>query len=155
MGGKTASSIVTLKQERPRTEAVVAAPAQMLQKEEKEVPHEEDVQLVQDLYVPGWITTPPADQVCSNPGNGTILLVTVISAPENIAQRQAIRASWGRFGRRRKDVQVVYLVGRSSKLDAELKEEAKKYSDLVVNNVYDSYENLTLKTLSAFKWHEK
>ena len=123
----------------------------------KEVLYEKDVLLVWDLYVPGWKTTPPADQVCTHPENGTILLVTVISASENIAQRQDIRAGWGSFGRRRKDIQIVYQVGRSNnklnselkkvgrsnnKLNSELKKEAEKYSDLVAV----SYTHLTLPT---------
>lgn len=168
LGSRTASITATKRDVRARTEPLIVNSDGQDLEESKEfdedndtnevesVDLKDDIDLVQELYVPGWFATPSKTQVCSDEkSNGTILLVTVISAPENIAQRQAIRASWGRFGRRRKDVQIVYLVGRSNRLDKELKQEAEKFSDLVVNNIYDSYENLTLKTLSAFKWHEE
>ena len=51
--------------------------------------------------------------------------------------------------------QVIYLAGRSPRFDSNLREESDQFGDLVVNNAQDSYENLTLKTLSAMDWMQR
>ena len=99
----------------------------------------------------------------SEEGSGALLfLAAVISAPANRAARDAIRASWGRFaaaGKRangaKTDAALVFLLGRSSgdaALEAAVAAEAEEHGDVVVSANVDSYSNLSLKTLSAFKW---
>ncbi len=75
----------------------------------------------------------------------------VISHPKNGARRDAIRKSWAQVARRQNAL-VVFLVGRSHSHEEENLREALRFGDLVINNVTDSYSNLTLKTMSALLW---
>lgn len=72
--------------------------------------------------------------------------VFVMSAPNNLEVRNAIRETWGPL------IKPIFMIGLSDKVSfRSLRNEAKTYNDLIVENFVDSYSNLTLKTALAMK----
>lgn len=91
--------------------------------------------------------------VCPNKGEQIRLLVLITSAPDHRDARLAIRQTWGHYGTRR-DTAIGFMLGRtqSAKLDGDLNAEHYMYGDLIRGNSLDSYNNLTLKTISMLEW---
>lgn len=77
----------------------------------------------------------------------------VHSAPNNQKARLAIRQTWGHYGTRR-DIAIGFLLGRTSNVSWEqsLATEHFIYGDIVRSNSLDSYNNLTLKSISMLEW---
>lgn len=104
-----------------------------------------------DIYEPGF--SEPASHICQNSGDPIRLLILVTSAPTHYDQRLAIRQSWGHFGSRR-DVAIGFILGQSdnASLEDALSAESYMYNDLIRGHFIDSYNNLTLKTVSSLEW---
>ncbi|XP_045505195.1 beta-1,3-galactosyltransferase 5-like isoform X1 [Colias croceus] len=85
-------------------------------------------------------STPPCDN----------LLAIVTSSPLRFAQRDAIRATWG------KGLRTLFLLGvnggREEDLLVDNYIEAKLHSDMIIYQFNDHYQNLTLKTGLIMKW---
>lgn len=82
------------------------------------------------------------------------LVYLVKSQRSNFVQRNVIRTTWG-YERRFSDVDVrtVFLLGNGDdNLEETIKEEFKKYADIVQADFVDSYFNNTIKTMVGFKW---
>lgn len=105
----------------------------------------------------------PNQEACSGPGAPPFLLILVCTAPENLNQRNAIRASWG--GLREAQglrVQTLFLLGEpreqhpnSGTRKNDLARESAAQGDILQAAFQDSYRNLTLKTLSGLNWVNK
>lgn len=102
----------------------------------------------------------PNEDACGGPGAPPFLLILVCTAPENLNQRNAIRASWG--GQREARglrVQTLFLLGEpsgmSSSHENHLALESAAHGDILQAAFQDSYRNLTLKTLSGLNWASK
>lgn len=83
------------------------------------------------------------------------LLVLVISAAGNLADRQLFRSTFGSTSSHMgMSVRTIYVVGRTtnSSLQSAVQQEADRYNDIVQFHFLDSYRNLTLKTCLALKW---
>ncbi|XP_038270998.1 UDP-GalNAc:beta-1,3-N-acetylgalactosaminyltransferase 1 [Dermochelys coriacea] len=86
------------------------------------------------------------------------LVVMVSSQPTDIEARQAIRVTWGSkksWGDRQ--ILVLFLLGqgaeREDSLDAlSIEDESILYGDIIRQDFMDTYNNLTLKTIMAFRW---
>ncbi|XP_067403069.1 beta-1,3-galactosyltransferase 4 [Emydura macquarii macquarii] len=119
------------------------------------------------LFLGGGRAVLPADPPLPGPGaflipnldacgpRAPFLLVLVASAPGHVAQRQAVRASWG--GVRRAagyPVQTLFALGApgSGEEQAQLEQEAQRHGDLVQGRFADTYANLTLKTMMLLGW---
>ncbi|KAL1110517.1 hypothetical protein AAG570_008045 [Ranatra chinensis] len=65
----------------------------------------------------------------------------------------AIRQTWGHFGMR-KDVALGFVVGTSkeSPMNSLTSQESLIYGDVIRANFIDTYDNLTLKTVSFLEW---
>ena len=85
--------------------------------------------------------------------NGTKLLVAINSAARNPHRRQAIRQTWSRFVRASNQT-LLFFVGDPGdvKLRRQLKLENRKYRDIVLLPVRESYYLLTYKMLAVFNW---
>lgn len=94
--------------------------------------------------------------MCQNKGLELTLLIVVISAPNHFKERMAIRQTWGHFGMR-SDMAVGFLIGAvdDKNLQEKIKEEIQIYGDVIQSNTFDSYYNLTLKTISMLEWVKK
>ncbi|XP_054578482.1 beta-1,3-galactosyltransferase 4 isoform X2 [Eptesicus fuscus] len=105
----------------------------------------------------------PNEDACGGPGAPPFLLILVSTAPENLNQRNAIRASWG--GQREARglrVQTLFLLGEPGgrhpargSLENDLERESVARGDILQAAFQDSYRNLTLKTLSGLSWADK
>lgn len=90
--------------------------------------------------------------------DGPCILFLVKTALPNYERRSVIRRTWGDEKRFEAfdDLQIrtVFLVGTSAKNDLQLnldKEEAT-FGDIVQTGFMDTYNNVTLKTISGMKW---
>lgn len=107
--------------------------------------------LTGDIYEPGFMD--PSAALCPNNGENIRLLALVHSAPSHAEARDAIRQTWGHYGTRR-DIAIGFLVGRTNNAtwEANLEQEQFMYGDIVRSHSFDSYDNLTLKTISMLEW---
>lgn len=106
--------------------------------------------ITRDLYESGHIDSP---QICANDGGDVIkLLIIITSAPAHREARLAIRQTWGHFGTRR-DIAIGFLVGAAgAQMDDAIAAENYMYNDIIRGRFLDSYNNLTLKTISMLEW---
>lgn len=95
----------------------------------------------------------PRPEVCPDLGAHLKLLIMIMSAPSHFDARMAIRQTWGHFTSR-SDVAMSFLLGTTedAKLESVIEEEGWMYSDIVRGRFLDSYNNLTLKTVSMMEW---
>ncbi|XP_018327138.1 beta-1,3-galactosyltransferase 5-like [Agrilus planipennis] len=107
--------------------------------------------LLKSMYEEGQINVKEFD--CGNPCRNITLLVMVISSVEHTRNRMVIRLTWGHWTLR-KDVMVVFVVGRSSNdsVQLEIKKEQYLYQDVIQGYFVDAYNNLTLKTVFMLEW---
>nr|XP_056706181.1 UDP-GalNAc:beta-1,3-N-acetylgalactosaminyltransferase 1 [Euleptes europaea] len=88
----------------------------------------------------------------SNP----FLVILVTSRPADVKARQAIRITWG-FEKSwwGNQVQTMFLLGQGEKDDSStlsIEDESILYGDIIRQDFLDTYDNLTLKTIMAFRW---
>lgn len=86
------------------------------------------------------------------------LVILVSSAPEDLEARQAIRITWGSqsywWGQR---VLTLFLLGEDTRGESNaaalsVEDESILYGDIIRQDFTDTYDNLTLKTIMAFRW---
>lgn len=105
--------------------------------------------ITRHLYESGHIDSP---EICPDNGETIKLLIIITSAPVHREARLAIRQTWGHFGSRR-DIAVAFLVGAAGQtLDDSIAAENYMYNDIIRGRFVDSYNNLTLKTISMLEW---
>lgn len=103
-----------------------------------------------DLYVAGFNI--PCVDLCPKLGDGLKILILVTSAPDHSEARSAIRQTWGHYNLRN-DMAIAFVVGIGSESGNEIvSEESTLYGDIIQGNFIDSYDNLTLKTVSMMEW---
>ncbi|XP_051164685.1 beta-1,3-galactosyltransferase 1-like [Leptopilina boulardi] len=94
-------------------------------------------------------------EICSP---SPFLIIAVCSAVSNEKARLAIRETWA--NRYHSDmtynstVKVVFILGQSDNetLNNSVAEESEKYNDIIQEKFYDTYNNLTLKSVALLKW---
>lgn len=116
------------------------------------IPIDEDS--VRAIYEFGHSIT--SENRCPDNGKNINLTIVVMSAPGNIQARTAIRQTWGSYGQQR-NVNVLFIIGttRDKELEKSIDDEVKLYGDIIRGKFYDSYSNLTLKTISTLEWMDK
>lgn len=80
-------------------------------------------------------------------------MIFVFSAPNNIDRRQAIRQTWGNYAHKQ-GINLLFIIGKSvikSEMDT-IKKENRIFNDILQGSFIDSYNNLTLKTMTMIKW---
>uniref|UniRef100_A0A2K6EV16 Hexosyltransferase n=1 Tax=Propithecus coquereli TaxID=379532 RepID=A0A2K6EV16_PROCO len=86
------------------------------------------------------------------------LIILVISNPSHMKARQAIRVTWGeKMSWWGYEVLTFFLLGQQAEreqtmLGLSLKDEHLLYGDIIQQEFLDTYNNLTLKTIMAFRW---
>jgi len=106
--------------------------------------------ITKDIYTDGFtVNRTVASDKCQK--EEILLTILVISSPNHFQQREAIRKSWGISN---KEVVLSFLVGvsKDDETQRQVLKESEENEDIIVNNIIDTYENLSLKTLSAFNW---
>ncbi|XP_008945569.1 PREDICTED: UDP-GalNAc:beta-1,3-N-acetylgalactosaminyltransferase 1 [Merops nubicus] len=86
------------------------------------------------------------------------LVILVSSSPKDVKSRQAIRITWGSqnfwWGHR---VLTLFLLGEDTQREdsvaaLSVEDESLLYGDIIRQDFMDTYNNLTLKTIMAFRW---
>ncbi|NXL43979.1 B3GL1 acetylgalactosaminyltransferase, partial [Podilymbus podiceps] len=86
------------------------------------------------------------------------LVILVSSRPKDVKSRQAIRITWGSqnfwWGRR---ILTLFLLGQDTQREdnaeaLSVEDESILYGDIIRQDFTDTYDNLTLKTIMAFRW---
>ena len=83
------------------------------------------------------------------------LLLTILTAPNEIRRRISIRKTWANVtyvaGMR---VETIFLVGNSAdeSINKIMAKEDELFHDMCWNDYTDHYQNLTLKTITGFRW---
>ncbi|XP_051166087.1 beta-1,3-galactosyltransferase 1-like [Leptopilina boulardi] len=123
-------------------------------KNTEEVINKKFIKNVSEIYESGHFVS--LSNKCLNHGTKLKLLITILSDPWHYLARKAIRETWGIFGKR-KDVIILFFLGATSDpyLEIKLAHEEKIFDDIIRCNIYDSYTNLTLKTISILEWVDK
>lgn len=102
------------------------------------------------IYESKFLHSP--SKICSQNETDLKLLIVVISSPINFNLRQAIRETWGQKSLQ-KNFKVVFIVGSSnSTIESRIASENKQHDDVICGKFLDSYNNLTLKTVSILDW---
>ncbi len=97
----------------------------------------------------------PGDYTCRrlNSSNEIQLLMVVISSPTNYDARQLVRSMWGDVSAFGHKTRVVFMLGLANEtVNSMLREESARYGDIVQETFFDSYRNLTLKTVMMLRW---
>lgn len=92
-------------------------------------------------------------EMCPKLGRDLQVLIVITSAPSHESARMAIRQTWGHYTLRR-DVSIAFMLGSTSNvsLNAQIKKEEYLYGDIIRGKFVDTYDNLTLKTISMLEW---
>ncbi|XP_007910009.1 lactosylceramide 1,3-N-acetyl-beta-D-glucosaminyltransferase A [Callorhinchus milii] len=95
-------------------------------------------------------------------GQEVLLLLFVKSSPENRLRRDSIRETWGNeyyiYSTLKATIKVIFVLGvdknvhRRHLTQQELMLENRQYADLIQQDFYDDFHNLTLKLIFQFKW---
>ncbi|XP_062128548.1 acetylgalactosaminyl-O-glycosyl-glycoprotein beta-1,3-N-acetylglucosaminyltransferase-like [Drosophila sulfurigaster albostrigata] len=96
------------------------------------------------------------ERICSLNGTKTRMLILITSAQTHADARMSIRQTWGHYGTRR-DIGMAFVLGRGTNetVNQALTDENYMYGDLIRGNFIDSYNNLTLKTISSLEWADQ
>ena len=83
------------------------------------------------------------------------VVILVKSACGNFEKRKTIRLTWGNVTEYNNTIQLVFLLGDSSKYRDQVAEEYNNFTDIVSEDYIDAYNNLTYKTIMGFRWAVK
>ncbi|KAF2882306.1 hypothetical protein ILUMI_23871 [Ignelater luminosus] len=99
--------------------------------------------------------TDVSSNLCPELGKNLQLLIVITSAPSHEGARMAIRQTWGHFAARR-DVAIAFMLGTTPNTEYRdrIDKEEFMYEDIIRGKFIDTYENLTLKTISMLEWVE-
>ncbi|XP_065221662.1 beta-1,3-galactosyltransferase 5-like isoform X2 [Planococcus citri] len=86
-----------------------------------------------------------------------LVVVVVCSDTRNSRLRNAIRDTWAKDAREKYNILVLFLVGISGNEDVNMATlvESLKYKDIIAEDVAESYNNLTIKSIFMLKWIHK
>lgn len=106
------------------------------------------------LYEPGHSVI--GADLCPNRGENLRLMILITSAPAHRDARLSIRQTWGSYATRR-DVGLGFILGstQSVETDEALETENGIYGDIIRGRFLDTYNNLTLKTISCLEWMDE
>ena len=94
----------------------------------------------------------PGFLIC-NKTSADLLIALVISSADNFETRENIRSKWFNLIEYPK-IRRIFLVGlsQSQSINEKIEAESNQFNDIVQGMFIDSYYNLTLKTLTGFRW---
>lgn len=94
------------------------------------------------------------DNICRG-SNPIDLVGMVTTVPGAFVERQAIRDTWGKWSKNNtSNFRLIFLIGGgwSGKVNEQLRQEHKRFADILQEDYQDSYYNLTYKVISGFGW---
>lgn len=107
--------------------------------------------LTKIMYEKGFLES--RANICPEKGENVKLVIIITSAPNHEVARNDIRKTWGQYALS-KNISVGFLLGFTpdDNVNEIIKKEQNTYKDIIQGNSFDSYDNLTLKTISALEW---
>ncbi|XP_044757364.1 UDP-GalNAc:beta-1,3-N-acetylgalactosaminyltransferase 1-like isoform X2 [Coccinella septempunctata] len=95
-------------------------------------------------------------EICNASENRLKLLIIVTSAPSHKNLRLAIRDTWGSATLTR-EIDIAFLLGytHNKSIEESLLMEQTIYGDLIRASFIDTYDNMTLKTITMLHWANK
>ncbi|KAK6184414.1 hypothetical protein SNE40_006892 [Patella caerulea] len=85
--------------------------------------------------------------ICGPFPDKIFLLITVFSRTSEIKERMAVRKTWGSLAVNNTEIRLVFMLGFRPEINhQEVKIESEKYHDIIQEDFYDSYRNLTIKS---------
>ncbi|XP_053611521.1 beta-1,3-galactosyltransferase 5-like [Plodia interpunctella] len=107
-------------------------------------------ELVSDRYVAGYEVSHP--ELCPAFGSELELIIFVTTVPSHFKERQAIRMTWGATWKF-ENVSFAFYIGTPPNESRSLiLEENVAHGDIIIARFIDTYDNLTLKSLSMLEW---
>ena len=109
--------------------------------------------LIQAYVKSGLLHLPIPSQVhCRN--RNVFLLIMVPSAVSNFEQRDAIRRTWGNVSTTKPTVLLKFVLGKSKDTvhQSLAKTENSIYNDILFEEILETYENLSQKSISLLRW---
>ncbi|KAJ8299568.1 hypothetical protein KUTeg_023628 [Tegillarca granosa] len=96
------------------------------------------------------------DRICESGSQKSIkILFVILTQHSRKLQRAVIRRTWATKSKHNTgNIRYMFLLGVSSseKENLDIIRESKLYGDILIEDFQDTYNNLTLKTIMAFKW---
>jgi len=96
----------------------------------------------------------PSESFCKIKTN-LLMIAMVTVSPVNFNQRSVIRSTWATtHNQMEENFRVVFIIGQSlkSEINNAIQLEHKQNGDIVQLDFFDSYYNLTTKTIMGFRW---
>lgn len=105
-----------------------------------------------EFYTSGF--TVANEKLCLDNGRNLKLFIMVNSHPNHTSHRIAIRKTWGSVVKYSLNLSLGFLIGlvNNKTLDKIIQSESDIYGDIIRTKNIDTYNNLTLKTLSILEW---
>ncbi|XP_050395375.1 beta-1,3-galactosyltransferase 1-like [Patella vulgata] len=91
--------------------------------------------------------------ICKPFPDKTFLLIVVLSRTSEFEERQAVRQTWGSLAVSNKEIRLVFMLGYRPEIHShDLKTENEKYHDIIQEDFYDSYRNLSIKSEAILRF---
>ena len=87
--------------------------------------------------------------------NTTKLLISVVTSPNNLFKRMAIRETWKKNFNSTTNSIVIFSLGLTNNdenLQSKIREESSIYGDIIQSNIIDSYRTLDQKFVDILQW---
>jgi hypothetical protein len=111
-----------------------------------------------EYYIPGDYQYLIDERTACKKGDGTQapveILVAVISAIKNVQKRQRVRQTWGREFKNGAKTRLLFFLGDNNDTETRsaIRNESVLYNDIVHHSHFDSYNNLSIKSVSVIRW---
>ncbi|KAK6168126.1 hypothetical protein SNE40_022015 [Patella caerulea] len=93
------------------------------------------------------------EDICKPFPDKIFLLIIVPSRTSEFEERQAVRETWGSLAVHNKEIRLVFMLGyRPEMYNHGLKTESEKHHDIIQEDFYDSYRNLSIKSEAILRF---
>lgn len=90
-------------------------------------------------------------------GQNLLVVILVISKPNDFHRRKIIRETWGSQVKKNPLVKIYFVIGKphdqaDDSIQNDIQYENDQFNDLIQFNFIDTYYNLTIKSLAMLRW---
>lgn len=90
-------------------------------------------------------------------GQDLLVVILVISKPNDFHRRKIIRETWGSHVKKNSLVKIYFVIGKphdqaDDSIQNDIQYENHQFNDLIQFNFIDTYYNLTIKSLAMLRW---
>ncbi|XP_050409670.1 beta-1,3-galactosyltransferase 2-like [Patella vulgata] len=92
-------------------------------------------------------------EICKPFPEKIFLLIAVPSRTSEFEERKAIRQTWGSLAVNNTEIRLVFMLGYRAEINHhDLKTESENYHDIIQEDFYDSYHNLSIKSEAILRF---